>query len=656
MNNKKFILKTAIDMGLSGEYIVEKAKETIIELGKIGIVLTRETNIIFGLDMNGPLTSTIDASLNPLMTVQKGISSIQSPNVIKILMSGWDFQSLKTFREKIGIPELGIVGELGAIYNLMGDKIYEPCPVDIDIHYKMKKTFYLAVAEAGLKIAVQGNASTRVACFYFEAESESRGNLKNNSLYQDVSIRTIFDVLENIKSGAFEYNYDDENIKFESLEENIIVLDYVLSQVFPLVSVRFKKRGKKIIFWKDSEDDTEFDLNEIEKFCKEVFPEGWEIDLNFDYCADIVFTGDGVELNKEFTANKLGETIFDGKEFILINIGDKPPDVLHGKNAFSFVMNGTQAKQYCKDSDIPHISVINGGDYGLIIAYILAMDQTEDKSKRYKEDFDLFTKKKKRAEEMEGVFPSLKNEVIVVVGTGGIGGAIVNDFLKQEAKVFALDKSQDVLNGLGEKKGLTKILVDVTKHEEFKTVLQKIGEENVSIRSFVYTAGIGTSSPVSSFSDGFPEKLYNLNVLGFVYGLKYIHPFLKKGSSVTVISSINAYRSESEMSIYDSTKAALLQYVRTASVELGPQGIRVNAIAPGYIETPQTEKELENPESVAVIINATSLRRIGKPGDISSVVVALASRDLGFTTGACFEVSGGLGQAMYKPIEKQENV
>ncbi|MCK5590771.1 MAG: hypothetical protein KAI72_02325, partial [Candidatus Pacebacteria bacterium] len=111
MNNKKFILKTAIDMGLSGEDIVEKAKETIIELGKIGIVLTRETNIIFGLDMNGPLTSTIDASLNPLMTVQKGISSIQSPNVIKILMSGWDFQSLKTFREKIGIPELGIVGE-----------------------------------------------------------------------------------------------------------------------------------------------------------------------------------------------------------------------------------------------------------------------------------------------------------------------------------------------------------------------------------------------------------------------------------------------------------------------------------------------------------------------------------------------------------------
>lgn len=655
MITKEYIERLADEMGLSAKYIVKKAKETLAVMEKKGIVIKRNSNILVAYDMNGPLTAVHDATLNPLPTTQKGILSIQGENVVEALMSGWDLKSLKSFREKIGASEMGIIGELGAIFTLRGNKTYEPCPVESKIHYKMKKDLYLAVAEAGLKIAVQGNASTRVACFYFEAESESRGNLKNHPLSQNISIRTIFDVLEEIEGGAFEYD-DNENIRFEPSDRNIMIMDYVLSQVFPLTSVRFKKRGRKIIFWRDPEDDTEFTINEMVKFSEDVIPKGWEIDPNPDYCIDLVYIEDGIKLNKEFTANEFAKRIFGEEDFIITNVGDKKSDLLEGDNTLFFPVTGTQAEEYCEENEIPCVSVLHGGDYGLVIAYLLAMNQSENKNERYREDFDYFTKKKKQTEEMEGIFPSLKNEVIVVVGTGGIGGAIVNDFLKQDAKVFALDKSQDVLDGLGEKKGLTKILVDVTKHEEFETVLQKIGEENVSIRSFVYTAGIGTSSPVSSFSDGFPEKLYNLNVLGFVYGLKYIHPFLKKGSSVTVISSINAYRSESEMAIYDSTKAALLQYVRTASVELGPQGIRVNAIAPGYVETPQTEKELENPESVAVIVNATSLRRIGKPEDISSVVVALASRDLGFATGACFEISGGLGQAMYKPIEKQENI
>lgn len=257
---------------------------------------------------------------------------------------------------------------------------------------------------------------------------------------------------------------------------------------------------------------------------------------------------------------------------------------------------------------------------------------------------------------MEGIFPSLKDKIVVVVGTGGIGRKIVQDFLKQGAKVFALDISQDVLNGLEEDRALTKIQVDVTKHQKFEAVLQEIGKENFPIRSFVYTAGIGTPSPLDSFSDGLPEKLFDLNVSGFAYGLKYILPFLDEGSSVTVISSINAYQSEPQMAIYDATKAALLQYAKTASADLGRWGIRVNVVAPGYIRTSQTEKELEDPENVAKIAGATSLHRIGEPEDVSSVVVTLASNDFGFVTGAVIEVSGGLAQAQYPPINKQKNI
>jgi NAD(P)-dependent dehydrogenase (short-subunit alcohol dehydrogenase family) len=257
---------------------------------------------------------------------------------------------------------------------------------------------------------------------------------------------------------------------------------------------------------------------------------------------------------------------------------------------------------------------------------------------------------------MEGIFQSLKGKVIIVVGTGGIGGAIVRDFLKQGCKVFALDKNQKTLQRLGIKKNLKKIIVDVTEKKRYKEVLENIGKKYKPIKSFIYTAGIATPTPVDNFIDGLPEKLFDINVVGFIYGVKYIVPFMEKGSSIIVISSVNAYRSEYQMAVYDSTKAALIQYAKTAAIELGKKGIRVNVVAPGYIRTPQTIQELKNPLTRRIIERATALGRIGEPEDVSSVVVVLCSDDFKFVTGAVVEVSGGLALAQYPPIKKQLNV
>lgn len=264
---------------------------------------------------------------------------------------------------------------------------------------------------------------------------------------------------------------------------------------------------------------------------------------------------------------------------------------------------------------------------------------------------------------MKGRFSDLKEENAIVVGTGGIGGAIVKGFLEQGCRVFAIDKSQEVLEKLcvpresrwKSESNLEQIVADVTAQKRYKEILESIGERYKPIKVFVYTVGIGAPSFVDEFPEGFPEKLFELNVLGFIYGLKYVLPYLKKGSSATVISSINAYRPEHGMAVYDSTKAALLQYARTAAADLGKEGIRVNAVAPGYIRTPQTMEELKNPESKEMIENNTELGRIGKPEDVSSVVVALSSDDFKFVTGTCIEITGGLALAQYAPIEKQLN-
>lgn len=258
---------------------------------------------------------------------------------------------------------------------------------------------------------------------------------------------------------------------------------------------------------------------------------------------------------------------------------------------------------------------------------------------------------------MEGKYPDLKGKKVIVVGVGGIGSAIAKGFLEQGCRVFAIDRNERTLNKLfwHEKLILIKYVADVTNHQKFISVIQEIGSRYGVIRSFVYTAGIGTATAVDEFVNKLPEKLFGINVIGFIYGLKAVIPFLEEGSSVTVIGSLNASRSEPGMAVYDSTKAALTQFIKTASVDLGPKGIRLNVVAPGMIRTPQTVKELENPTTVEKVVNATSLRRIGEPIDIAPVVVALASNDFSFLTGASLAVDGGLGGAMYSAIEKQTN-
>jgi len=266
---------------------------------------------------------------------------------------------------------------------------------------------------------------------------------------------------------------------------------------------------------------------------------------------------------------------------------------------------------------------------------------------------------------MEGKYPSLEGKNVIVIGAGGIGGAVVGDFLRQGSNVYALDKKppeelekvwNDYYGEFENKVNLEVYQADVTYHEGLKKTIRKIGEKTKpeGIVSMVYTAGIGESIDVRDFEDGFPEELFKLNVCGFIYAVREVVPYMKKGS-ITVIGSLNASRPEPHMALYDSTKAALTQFTRTAAIDLGPE-IRVNVVAPGYIRTPQTIEELNNSEAKKTIVDNTILKRVGTPEDISAVVVALASNDFSYATGSVIPVDGGLALAQYPPIEKQKNM
>jgi len=363
----KKIEKLAMEIGLSYEYIEEKVEETI-EIAKEK-KLDFKNPVLVGYDLNGPLTSTRDASLFPRPTVQRAMSYLIGENVSKAILSGWDMRSLRYFRDRrLGITELALIGEMGAVYEDSG-QIFEIDPISKRIHYEMKRRIYEKAAEEGLKIAIQGNVSTRVACVYFEADEEDRGNLRNHFLVTDTHVTTgdIFNALR--KKGNFRYN--GEKIEFEITTENIKEIDYVLSKVFTLQSVRLEKVGQKIALWRDNKDNREFSLEDMIEFSKSAVPKGWKVDPNPDYCVDLVFEGDGVKLNKEKTANVFARKKFKSNEYIITNVGDKKADILMGENTLNFPQYGTEARRYCKKNGIPHVPVLHGGDYSLIIAELL---------------------------------------------------------------------------------------------------------------------------------------------------------------------------------------------------------------------------------------------------------------------------------------------
>jgi len=282
---------------------------------------------------------------------------------------------------------------------------------------------------------------------------------------------------------------------------------------------------------------------------------------------------------------------------------------------------------------------------------------------------------------MEAKYPSLKGENIVIVGVGGIGGAIAKEFLEQGSRVHAIDKKpleelekvwkefqgpiipkkyqkpsysdrEKIIYDNGSE--LIYYKCDVTDYEKYSKLLKEIGEKYYPIRAFIYTAGIGEATKIGEIDRKIAEYLNKVNYQGFIDSIEIISKYMKEGSSIIAIGSINARRPEPNMAVYNATKAALEQYAISAAVDLGKKGIRVNVVEPGYVRTPQTIEELKNPENRRIIEEHTVLGEVAEPEKIAPVVVALTSKDFEFVTGAVIEVSGGLALAQYPPIEKQK--
>jgi len=239
-----------------------------------------------------------------------------------------------------------------------------------------------------------------------------------------------------------------------------------------------------------------------------------------------------------------------------------------------------------------------------------------------------------------------ERNVIVTGGSRGLGLAIAKQLANAGYRVLAVARhSSDQLNvamcnvGPG---ALHFIPFDLNEIGALPELVRMLRGKFGPLHSLVNNAGLGTSGVLAIMPDRLVEELFRLNAISPITFTKYVVRSMMSdggGRAIVNIASIVAMTGYSGLSVYSGTKAALVGFTRSLARELGPIGITVNAIAPGFVDTAMTRdmSELQRDQ----IARRSALRRLPDPEDIAESVEFLISEKAKNITGTVITVDGG---------------
>jgi dehydrogenase/reductase SDR family member 4 len=244
----------------------------------------------------------------------------------------------------------------------------------------------------------------------------------------------------------------------------------------------------------------------------------------------------------------------------------------------------------------------------------------------------------------------LGGQVALITGSSrGIGKAIAEEMSAAGAKVVISSRKQDACDAVRDQINAaggeaTSITCNIGNKQEVESLVRTTIERFGRIDILVCNAAVNPYyGPLSKLGDDAWDKIMTSNVKSSWWLSNLVAPhMIERGSgNIILISSIGAFRSTSVLGAYGISKAADAQLARNLAAELGPSGIRVNAIAPGLVKTDFAKALWSNPQLLSSVEARAPLRRIGQPGDIGGVAVFLASKAAGFITGQLIVVDGG---------------
>lgn len=236
---------------------------------------------------------------------------------------------------------------------------------------------------------------------------------------------------------------------------------------------------------------------------------------------------------------------------------------------------------------------------------------------------------------------------LVTGGRGGIGRAICARFLREGATVYAADLTADgsVAGEPGESRF---VKFDVTLEDDARAVMERVSNDCGKLDILVNAAGIEIEKTIEQTSLSDWNRIFAINVTGTFLASKHALPLLRKSENGSIINfgSYDGFIADPGLAAYCATKGAVHALTRAMACDHGPEGIRVNAICPGYIDTPMLRGffrdvgDIETLETAVRGVHPT--RRYGTPDDVANLVNWLSSDEARYASGQLWVLDGAL--------------
>jgi NAD(P)-dependent dehydrogenase (short-subunit alcohol dehydrogenase family) len=243
----------------------------------------------------------------------------------------------------------------------------------------------------------------------------------------------------------------------------------------------------------------------------------------------------------------------------------------------------------------------------------------------------------------------LRNRRALVTGGGrGLGLAIACALAEAGARVAVSGRHAEFLSAaVAEltRRGATDAFFvegDVSDARAAAASVREAAGRLGGLDILVNNAGAGVRKAAEELTEDDFDRIFGTNVKGpYFASTAALEPLAESGGAIVNVASLGAYQPVADLAAYCASKAALVQLTRALAAEWGHRGVRVNAVAPGFIDSPLNAHRKANPQQVEWIVGGTPLGRWGKPADVAHAVVMLASEAAAFVTGQTLVVDGG---------------
>lgn len=242
---------------------------------------------------------------------------------------------------------------------------------------------------------------------------------------------------------------------------------------------------------------------------------------------------------------------------------------------------------------------------------------------------------------------ALEGKTAVVTGaSAGIGLAAAHRLAAEGAHVFITGRNTSTLDAAAESIGsaATAVAGDIANAEDLDRLYDAVRERGQGIDVLFANAGTGAMAPLSQATDEDYELNFGVNVRGTWLTVQKAVPLFNHGASVILNGSIRADDGWPNFGLYSASKAAVRSLARSWANELKDQGVRVNTVAPGSIDTTAVEKIVGIEEGAAFkaeLAKGVPIGRLGLPEEVAAAVAFLASPDSSFIYGANIDIDGG---------------